>query len=148
MSEPDEQAYLEPLRVRLNELEHEIQKHVKALGNLRGERTRLARGLAALDPRWGAEQRRMRKQKPGSTARRADGSYAIAEERVETVAAYIESHLTNGSFAASDIPLDEVGMSKATRSQALRVLHERGVLLLDRIGKTGGAKIYRTVPKQ
>lgn len=139
--------YLEPLKAELRAVEKDLRELETHLAERRREAGRLRKGLYALDPAWAAEQRRSRKGGgPGSTARRADGSYAISKEKLDTLHEYVREHFGDGStFVAKDLPLDELGMSTATRSQALNALQEQGLVRLDKLGKTGGAKHWALI---
>ena len=136
--------YLEPLKAQLRTAEKEAGELKKQYEEKQREVGRLSKGLYALDPAWAAEQRRKKKSPGGNRAKRLDGSYAIAEERVEAVEGYIRAHFKDGhEFKAGDLPQDEIGMSSATRNQALIVLHERGVIRVLSIGVgRGGGKVY------
>lgn len=138
--------YLQAIRDELREVEQEAKDLEERLAQRRREVMRLKKGLHALDPAWSAEQRRASKRTPGRTNRRADGSYPIAEVKVESVARYVKRHFADGAiFVAQDLPLDEIGMSTATRSAALNALQERGLIRLDSLGGPGTAKHFALV---
>jgi hypothetical protein len=127
---------LEVLRAEMANVEQEIKTHEDALGDLRRRRTALGSALRGLDPQWAAK----RKPKTSKASRRSDGSYAISDEKVEAVLTYVREHHADGTFTAGELPLSELRMSFATRSQALVRLQERGNIRLDNV--KGRMKFY------
>lgn len=128
-----------PIREQYRQIEQEITVHEDALVELRKLRTQTMRLLASAGVPEFVQPSKSPKTRP---AKRVDGSYPISEQKLEAVQGYIGEHFDEqSSFHAHDLSLEELGMSNATRGAALRVLHERGVLRVDRQGP-GGAKFY------
>jgi hypothetical protein len=134
----DVPAYVEAMRDDHLAKQLEVEQLEAELRVKRAELSKLGRALGSLDPNWSANHK-PKTRKP-STGHRKDGSYAISEEKLDAVLEYVRAHHTSGTFTASELPPDELGMSDATRSAAVRVLQERGLFRLDR--KAGQAKFY------
>lgn len=123
-----------PLRTLVENLDAQIVEARGKLDELTTARHDAAKMLRLADPTF--------EPKP---APKANGHRAAASEgKVAEIAAWLAERSTDlGIFTAQDLQArDDFVFAKSTTSSALKVLHERGVLRLDRQG-VGGQRFYR-----
>lgn len=140
------------LRTLVDGLDAEIAQAQAALDELQDARKTAARMLRLADPTFEPQAKPGRKPNENGSGRRpSGGGKLVSEKRLADVQTYLEKHrdeLTNGNgFTASMLVTrrDWTYGSQSYLSQALRVLHDRGVIRLDHVGGMGGAKHYRLV---
>jgi hypothetical protein len=127
-----------PLTDIVRSLDEQIAEKQREVDELKDARKQASRMLRVADPSFEAEQ------KPGPKP----APYIASESRVKQVQAWLEAHrddpLMIEGFTSTWLTkhADWNGLgSQSYTSQALRVLHDRGVIRLDRTG-SGGSKVF------
>jgi len=129
-----------PLREQLQNVEAAYTAKQAELVELRETREQLRRALRALDPSFVVPVKSKAKSNGGAKKQ-------VAEETLRRMEAWLREHDGDfpEGFAAS--PLSRhlgFAWSQATASAALNILHDEGLLRLDRRG-LGGGKFYKLV---
>jgi hypothetical protein len=128
-----------PLRERLAEVDQRITELQEKTSSLREARKRIMTTLRALDP-----------ESVPAQAKQTSSGLKPSETKVAEIREFLESHraeLNGPGFSSHDLlELDDWNgiASHSYTAVILRVLHDRGVLRLDRVATTG-RKIYKLV---
>lgn len=137
----DEQLHdlAEPLHIHLRRVEAELTAAEAVVARLRADRSKLRTALRAVDPTFEPEG------KPGPKTKTKGKPYPVSESAVALIGGLIAEGQNGDGFTASQLARQEGWpYSQSHTSQALSVLHERGVIRLDRT-EQGGAKVYYLV---
>jgi hypothetical protein len=135
----------ERLPTIVDRLDASIDNVEQQLAELKTTRRDVAKMLSTADHEW-IDPRAS--AKPGPKSKSQQQPYLASEQKVKDVQAWLEAHredkLVVEGFTSKWLTNHEDwnGLpSQSYTSQALRVLHDRGVIRLDRRG-TGGSKIF------
>lgn len=140
---------LAPLREHLARLDDEIERRARELAALKDTRTDLNRIIRTADPTA---------PKPGIKSGTVLGPRTletprshrnrVSRERLDALTEYLRAHLAEGDeITRKDLlnrpDFKSVGISEGSLGYALLTLVDEGALRLDRIGRKGGARVYK-----
>ena len=132
--ERDLRAITEPLMQQLKDIDGEIEGMTKELSELRAHRTKLVTIARQIDPELAPVKKVQSKAGP-----------TVSDKMVGEVLDWLKEHRAEIDFHASGLMANGYDVTSASQlSKALGVLHDRGLIRLDHMGK-GGAKFYRVV---
>jgi hypothetical protein len=135
------QELVAPLRSIVARMDDQIQEAEKELDELKSARRTAFNALRAADPTMPGPGRR---KNVGRGHPVQTGGVTVSERQVALVQTFLEDRrgeFTNGGgFTGTDLVGRIPGTNKTAVRRAVRVLHERGVLRLDRA--EGTAKFY------
>lgn len=132
-----QREYLQPLRDEMAAVEKEIDELERRLAERRAERTRLGRGLTALDPQWAASKPKKGWQGKGGTR--------ISGERMEEVKTTLAKEFDGRVFNATEAArVTELHVT--TIHKVLKTMHEQGQIQLDHLGGPRKTTRYFKLP--
>jgi hypothetical protein len=140
----DEQlhALAAPLHDSLKRVEKELRVAQALVEGLRADRGKIRSALRAVDPTFEPEN------KPGPK-KNGHGTYGVKPATVDALRELLEAHrdeLNGDGFTGTQIShRPDWHYSSATTSQALRALHDRGIVRLSKRIGAGGSKLYKLV---
>jgi hypothetical protein len=134
----DLKKHAESLRPALDEAEREEAEVLEQLAELRENRRRLQRAMAALvEPPKGSSRRK----RTTSDARRGS---RVSDEKRALVASFVEKHPEG--VTVSEVQ-EGLGLSRSATDTTLRALREQPDAPIRLAGKQGTAMIYKPMPK-
>jgi hypothetical protein len=129
---------VQPLRDQLRAVDENIEMKARELADMRSARNEMMRVLKVVDPSFRHPNR------PKRVVHQGAGK--VAQDKLDALADWLRQHKSEEAFSGAEIANTESFdlMSRATVSNAVLMLADRGVLRLDHQGK-GGARYYRLV---
>lgn len=124
---------IEPIKQQLAQTDLEIEELEASLNQKRKDRTAARNVLRVLDP----ESVPAKQQ---STLR--PKALNVSDDKLDALVAFLRNRENGDAFSPRVLLEENVPMSRATVTNALHILRDRGLIRLDHMGQ-GGANFYR-----
>ena len=137
---------LAPLRAHRDRIDEAIEATRAQLAQQLAARNRIDKVIRAADP---TEPRPGPKSKPNRQPREAE-DWRVSQDKLDRLADWLRENMNGEGFTGTGLAKrDDFDLfsGQSTTAKALRALAARGVIRLDSISGTGGAKVYRLVER-